>query len=153
MVKSRLLNVIDLVAAERRYHFECYRDFSRSSLSQKGRPKSQSLSVAFAQVHDKIEESDECQYTIKEIQEMLQQISGEESVYTEKPVSYTHLDVYKRQLRFSAHWSVSRFLYQLCIILYALSDKQKSFFLPVMFDTIILSPKYSCRRVFKCFLV
>ena len=46
--------------------------------------QSQSLSVAFAQVCEKIEGSDECQYTIKEIQEMLQQISGEESVYTEK---------------------------------------------------------------------
>ena len=84
-VKARLLSAIDLVAAEARYHKHCYTEFTKSKPieTQKGRPKTK-LASTFTKVCNYIENNDECQYTIKEVQDIFKTLSDDDEVYSDK---------------------------------------------------------------------
>lgn len=98
-VKARLLSVSDLVAAEARYHRNCFRDFSRTATCQGyvGRPKSTERD-SFLRLCEYIETSDECQYTVKEIQDIMKRISSQEDTYTEKHLKNLLLEHFKDRL-------------------------------------------------------
>lgn len=84
-VKCRLHNVSDLVAPEARYHKYCYRDFLKTTPRKDtvGRPKSE-LGEAFDKLCEYIENSDECQFTIQELQSIMKGFSGLQETYTDK---------------------------------------------------------------------
>ncbi|GBN00568.1 hypothetical protein AVEN_61337-1, partial [Araneus ventricosus] len=79
-VTCRLLNVSDLVAPETRYHKYCYREFLRTILPKDtvGRPKSET----FDKLRKYIESSDECQFTVQELQSVLKGFSNCQENYT-----------------------------------------------------------------------
>jgi hypothetical protein len=84
-VKTRLLSVSDLVAPEARYHKYCYRDFCTSKPTDKLDSKHQTqLKESFYKLCKHIEESDECQFTLKELQDLLKQISCLQETYSDR---------------------------------------------------------------------
>lgn len=77
-VRSRIFNVIDLVAAKARYHNDCYKNFFyKKSEKLVGRPKRE-IEEAFLAMCDLIDHSDECQFTLKELQHMMSTFLPEE---------------------------------------------------------------------------
>lgn len=98
-VKCRLLNVIDLVAPEARYHKYCYRDFLKDTPCKErvGRPKS-NVAEAFEKLCEHVENSDECQFTIQELQNIIKDFSGLQKSYTDKHLRNLLKDHFKNRL-------------------------------------------------------
>ena len=93
LVLSRIDSVIDLVAAESKYHRKCYNDFckntcdSGTSCSHKtvGRPCQVGSLLAFDKLCDIINDSNECQYSLQELHRMMVEAADTtETVYTLK---------------------------------------------------------------------
>ena len=85
-VKRRLLDCIDLVAAEARYHFHCRCEFKRNipASSTPGRPSDQDRMVYFNAVCTWLESEAEI-HTVTEIYNKMVEIAGsEDSVYSQK---------------------------------------------------------------------
>ena len=85
-LKRRLLNCIDLVAAEARYHFHCRREFkpNMSAGSTPGRPTDQDRISHFNAVCSCLE-SEAGIHTLTEIHNHMVEIAGsEECVYSQK---------------------------------------------------------------------
>lgn len=80
-MKARLLNVIDLVAPEVRYHTSCHKTFSLSGEGSVGRPAT--ADNHFAELCKYINENDECQFTIRELQKLMSKITGEMNTYSD----------------------------------------------------------------------
>lgn len=80
-VKARLLNVSDLVAPEARYHKACHKTFSSSEVGPVGRPAT--AESRFSKLCDYIDHSDECQFTIRELQDLMSKITGEPGTYSD----------------------------------------------------------------------
>lgn len=98
-VKARILSTIDLVAAESRYHKQCYTEFTRSKSSetQKGRPKTK-LASTFDELCKYIEQNDECQYTLKEVQDIFKSLTEENEVYSDKHLKSLLQEHFKERL-------------------------------------------------------
>lgn len=59
----------DLVAAEAKYHHDCYASFMKPSTGLKvGRPKDEATNRAMEEIVTYIENSDDCQFTLNELQ-------------------------------------------------------------------------------------
>lgn len=90
LVRSRLEGVVDLVAAEGRYHSDCYARFSKqptqspSTSAGRGRPVDDLLKESFIKVCDFIEESDDCQHRISDLLQLMKSLSGRDQVYESK---------------------------------------------------------------------
>ena len=68
IVISRVESVIDLVAAEARYHGTCYAHFFKLPSKHKpGRPQDNDLAEAYENLFSYLSENDECQYSIDEL--------------------------------------------------------------------------------------
>ena len=89
-VALRLGAVIDLVAAERRYHTQCFTYFSRlgSSLPgisvSHGRPLEAGKAAALQSLCNYIETNDECQYRISELISLMHEMDLSGDTYSEK---------------------------------------------------------------------
>lgn len=84
-VRSRVENTFDLVAAEARYHRECFAIFSKSGSTENiGRPEHPLAAEAFTKVCDYIDNSDECQHTVGDLLDVMLTASDDEHVYTFK---------------------------------------------------------------------
>ncbi|GBM91244.1 hypothetical protein AVEN_251132-1 [Araneus ventricosus] len=81
-VKCRRLNVSDLVEPEARYHKYCFREFLRTTLRKDtvGRPKFE----AFDKLCEYIESSAECQFTVEELQSVMNGFSNCQETCTYK---------------------------------------------------------------------
>lgn len=80
-VKERLSGIIDLVAAEGRYHRDCYSKFLQ--VSSKGTaPQLNKKDLAFQKICTEIESGEECQYLLSEISERMSQILDGAEGYT-----------------------------------------------------------------------
>ncbi|GBN16767.1 hypothetical protein AVEN_178923-1 [Araneus ventricosus] len=81
-VKCRLLNVRNPVTPEAWCHKYCYRKFLRTQLGKDivGRPKSK----AFGKLCEYIESSDECQFTVQELQSVMKGFSNCQETYADK---------------------------------------------------------------------
>lgn len=66
-VRSRICNVLDLVAIRARYHNACYKDFFYKTHENIIGPPKSKTEEAFLAMCDSIENSDECQFTLKEL--------------------------------------------------------------------------------------
>lgn len=90
MVRTRLEGVVDLELAEGRYHLDCYARFSKQTSQSpsialgRGRPVDEELKEPFLQVCDYIETSDDCQYRISDLLQLLKGSSGCDQVYEAK---------------------------------------------------------------------
>ena len=72
MVGARIEGVIDLVAAEAKYHNSCYvKFFKMPSNRKRGRPEDDDLAAAFDDLFAFLKENDECQYSVEELHEKL----------------------------------------------------------------------------------
>ncbi|CAH2090972.1 unnamed protein product [Euphydryas editha] len=70
-VLARVEFQYDLVAAEAKYHRDCYANFLRPSTGAKmGRPKDEATNLAMEEIFTYIENSDDCQFTLNELQEV-----------------------------------------------------------------------------------
>ncbi|XP_063235988.1 uncharacterized protein LOC134538524 [Bacillus rossius redtenbacheri] len=98
-VRARLLSVNDLVSPEARYHRNCHTNFSKiiSPKGPVGRPKCK-FGDSFAMLCEHIENSDECQYTISEIKDILKKISGQEETYSDKHITNLLRQHFKERL-------------------------------------------------------
>ena len=71
-VLRRLGGVIDLVAAGGIYHQDCLTKFYKPAKGVKrGRPESENVAAAMEEIYQILDESDECQFSIREITENL----------------------------------------------------------------------------------
>ena len=62
----------DLVAAEAKYHNTCYNSFLRQTNGCKiGRPQDESTNVAMEEIFKNIENSDDCQFSIEELKNVI----------------------------------------------------------------------------------
>ena len=71
-VLKRLSTCIDLVAEEGRYHDDCEKKFSRGEISKstkRGRPLDEDIDEAMNYIFYKLEEGDDCQYSLDELRE------------------------------------------------------------------------------------
>ena len=81
IVSARLGNVIDLVAAEAKYHNSCYTKFYKVPSSRKrGRPEDDELAAAFGHLFAFLEDNDECQYSVDELLLKLAEYGSETAV-------------------------------------------------------------------------
>ncbi|GBM05843.1 hypothetical protein AVEN_135225-1 [Araneus ventricosus] len=78
--KCRHLNVSDLGAPKARYHIYCYREFLRTSERYSLKTKSE----AFDTLCEYMESSDECQFTVQELQSVIKGFSNCQEAYTDK---------------------------------------------------------------------
>jgi len=99
-VKSRLLDVIDLVAAEARYHGQCYKNFykPKSSEQKVGRPLSAKSTDQFDLLADYLENDNECQYSLKELREIVFKLSGSDIDYSDYYLKSKLVDFFKDRL-------------------------------------------------------
>ena len=68
LVLSRVQFVIDLVAAEARYHSNSYANFLKLPSKRKpGRPQNDDLAEAYEKLFSYLSENDECQYSVDEL--------------------------------------------------------------------------------------
>ncbi|GBP81140.1 hypothetical protein EVAR_88238_1 [Eumeta japonica] len=68
-VLARVEFEYDLVAAEAKYHRDCYANFLKPSTGAKmGRPKDEATNLAMEEIFTYIENSDDCQFTLNELQ-------------------------------------------------------------------------------------
>ncbi|XP_028418322.1 uncharacterized protein LOC114543611 [Dendronephthya gigantea] len=68
IVLSRVESAIDLVAAEARYHGNCYANFLKLPSKRKpGRPQDNDLAEAYEKLFSYLSENDECQYSVDEL--------------------------------------------------------------------------------------
>lgn len=83
-VRTIMLSVSDLVAPEARYHKQCHDTFFKTSLSvgSVGRPKTDEEN--FLVLCKSIEDGDECQFTVKQLQEIMADISGKTNTYSDR---------------------------------------------------------------------
>ena len=71
-VLSRVDSVIDLVAAEAKYHGKCFSNFCKlPSERQPGRPQDNALAEAYEKLFSYLSENEECQYSINELLQKL----------------------------------------------------------------------------------
>jgi len=90
LVLCRLAVAADLVAADVRYHKDCYKRFMstlpRSNSS--GRPIDPSRAEAFMKVCEYMEDSDDCQFSLHELEELMKSFlpfdKSQDDVYTTK---------------------------------------------------------------------
>lgn len=103
-VKSRILNVSDLVAPEARYHKYCYRAFFKDKQTKDslGRPVSE-LREAFAKLCGHIENNEDCQYNINDLQTIMKNISGLQESYVDKHLKNLLKEHFKDRLFFPMH--------------------------------------------------
>lgn len=73
-VKERVLSVLDLVAAEARYHHDCLPKFvsNISSWGSVGRPKNEELESSFIDVCNHLENADDCQHSLEELLQIME---------------------------------------------------------------------------------
>lgn len=85
-VHKRILNVVDLFAAESRYHLDCYNKFQQLPTGRiRGRPEDSHASSTFRKLCQYLDENDECQYSTEQLVEIMTEISGQNApCYTEK---------------------------------------------------------------------
>src|SRR5207245_10170708 len=92
-VMSKIDSVIDLVAAEARYHHSCYKPFCRSTscapgsnreVEKVGRRNDEEKSTAFYDLCDYLRQNDECQYSMSELMEKLQELNPSAKSYCEQ---------------------------------------------------------------------
>ncbi len=79
-VNARLSTVLDIKSAKCRYHADCQRDFflDRSDFVSptRGRPKDRKKEEAFQILCSELEKDDECQFSLTELSEKLNNIAG-----------------------------------------------------------------------------
>lgn len=99
-VKARLLDVIDLVAAEARYHGDCYKEFCKVKASGKnvGRPQSADSLEQFNLLCNYLENNNECQFSIKELRDIIIDISGADINYTDHYLKSKLCDYFQDRL-------------------------------------------------------
>lgn len=88
-VLRRISNVIDLVAAEGRYHENCYASFLTNPVTDKtvGRPVNIRMRSAFDKLCEFIDEEDECQYSGQELFSKLKELTAEgEEIYSSQQI-------------------------------------------------------------------
>uniref|UniRef100_V5I9F0 Uncharacterized protein n=1 Tax=Anoplophora glabripennis TaxID=217634 RepID=V5I9F0_ANOGL len=105
-VLARVEFEYDLVAAEAKYHHDCYVSFLKPSTgSNVGRPKDEATNLAKEEIFTYIENSDDCQFTLNElrnvckttaldyrtIQVRLKLKYGDKLIITEKSVASTFI--------------------------------------------------------------
>ena len=82
---GRLDSVLDLPAAEGRYHRTCYPEFFREAHSHiPGRPKTSGKSSAFEKLCTHIDSSGECQYSLPELELLLHDFGSDNDSYSAK---------------------------------------------------------------------
>jgi len=67
-VEKRLINEIDVVAADVIYHKHCFVNFFKSSSSgnlKRGRPQNESIMIVMDKIYSILENSEECQFSIE----------------------------------------------------------------------------------------
>ena len=84
-VLSRVSNFNDLVAAEAKYHWTCMTRFYigrklDKNLSRAGRPPDEKRQELFEKCCDYIEENDECQYSLRELRDIINLLNDDDSV-------------------------------------------------------------------------
>jgi hypothetical protein len=113
-VRCRVGNTFDSVAAEGRYHRECFVRFSKSGCtSQIGRPEDPVTAAAFSEVCDYIDNSDECQHAVADLLDVMLKASDRDHVYTnfylkKSYVHITQISHYYRVTRLSQHCWLKR---------------------------------------------
>lgn len=96
-VKSRLLDVIDLVAAEARYHGQCYKNFCKPKTSEHKlrRPLSAKSADQFNLLTSYLENDNECQYSLKELRDIIVQLSDSDIDYSDYYLKTKLVDFFK----------------------------------------------------------
>lgn len=97
-VKARLLNVSDLVAPEARYHKNCHDTFSKTNSSEGSVGRPMTNKESFLMLCSYIEQSDECQYSFQELQDILAGISGKKDTYSDKHLKNLLLEHFKERI-------------------------------------------------------
>ena len=103
-VLMRVSNVIDLVAAEGRYHRTCYKYFLRpdcgkpGTAAHQGRRVDEEKSVAFMKLCKYLEENDECQYAIDEIMCVMSSYESTSTNYSKQYLTRKLKDHYADQI-------------------------------------------------------
>lgn len=93
-VKTRILSLSDLVAAEGRYHIKCYKKFQKLPSDQdKGRKPCDKKEKAFQEICSFLENSDDSQYSVQELEDITKKKLDDEN---EEPYSAKYL---KKRLR------------------------------------------------------
>jgi hypothetical protein len=75
-VAKRVINVVDLVAADAKYHQSCFTDFFRNPIQtgfKRGRPPDEDIQSTMHEIYSCLENSDDCQFSMKEL---LDQVTG-----------------------------------------------------------------------------
>ncbi len=103
-VSSRVLNAIDLIAAEAKYHHDCYKEFffiSKMDTKSKaacGRPEDEFKAEAFKKLCSFLDENDECQYSLSELLDHMDGYLGGKEGYTLKHLRNKLLDHYANNI-------------------------------------------------------
>lgn len=90
-VTLRLSGVIDLVAAEGRYHRYCYQNFLRPDLNIPqsvkkcaGRPTRNDVNETFMKLCEYIEDNEECQFSLSDLVGVMKRLDSTTAPYSEK---------------------------------------------------------------------
>lgn len=81
LLLKRLSGSIDLVAEEALYHKDCFTSFfCPTSGIKRGRPESDEITTAMDEIYRILEDSDECQFSLKELTENLSYIPSVKTI-------------------------------------------------------------------------
>ncbi|KAJ8883382.1 hypothetical protein PR048_015225 [Dryococelus australis] len=100
-VKACLLSVSDLVAPKTRYHRKCHATFSKPNPSKRSIGRPMEDRVSFLKMCNYIEQSDECQYSIHKVQDIMSGISGKKETYSDKRLKNHLLEHFKERITVS----------------------------------------------------
>ncbi|CAH0746943.1 unnamed protein product [Bemisia tabaci] len=86
IVSSRVMSVVDLVAAEARYHQKCNLSFKKSSVCKRGRPADVQKETLMTKLCNFIQNSEDSQYSLKELITIMKTFGAgfDAKVYTDK---------------------------------------------------------------------
>ena len=106
-VLLRLASVVDLVAAEGRYHRMCYKYFLRpkcakpgTSVEQERKPDDEK-SQAFMKLCEYLQQNDECQYSLDELLSIMTNFDGSSTTYSKKHLKRKLQDHFGNQITIS----------------------------------------------------
>lgn len=96
VVARRINSVMCLVAAEARYHNACYSKFlANEPFSRKrGRPQDDEIDSAFRNVCEFVDNSDECQFTLPELMQKMEEHMSEGASITIKMLQNKLIEEY-----------------------------------------------------------
>jgi len=91
--------VYDLVASEGRYHRDCFKKFIKvEAVRSVGRPENPVAGEAFQNLCEYINNNDECQYSLSDLLDTMNDMSQPFNCYTEKHLKRQLLTHYKSDI-------------------------------------------------------